>query len=145
MMRGTICNTCGHRFLGDVPDNCPVCHSARDKFSEMDNAIMDPGTEVGESEKKHIPSIRINKECGLVPERCKDVLIRIGEILHPMTPEHSIQWIDVFLDKEFVGRMHLTPKLNPSVVVYLKSEASGKVQVVEFCNIHGAWMSEADL
>jgi superoxide reductase len=82
------------------------------------------------------------KTCGLIPEGCADVHIRIGEILHPMQTEHSIQWIDFYIDKEFVSRIKLPPeKLNPAAGLHLKIQ-SGKLTAVENCNLHGTWMNE---
>ena len=142
-MKALICDTCGYRHLEDeAPENCPNCMVDKTHFKEDENAIQEPELE---GKEKHIPTINIKKECGMIPEGCVDALIRVGETLHPMTEEHSIQFIDAYVDKKWIGRLHLSPGLNPAVVLHLKPETKGKLQVVELCNLHGAWISEADI
>jgi superoxide reductase len=92
-----------------------------------------------------VPVIKVVKTCGLIPEGCTDVHARIGEIVHPTLKEHFINHIDFYLDKEFLARVHLTPeKLNPAGALHLKAN-SGKITVIELCNVHGAWIAEATL
>ncbi|MDA7857999.1 desulfoferrodoxin family protein, partial [bacterium] len=132
---------------GSAPDNCPVCGAPKASFEEKDDAIKtpkDPGS-LTELEKKHIPVINIVKKCGLIPEGCQDAKVLVGEIQHPMTPEHYITHIDFYIDKKFISRVILTPeKLNPAAKLHLKT-GSGKLQVVELCSLHGAWIKEVDL
>ncbi|NQS99972.1 MAG: hypothetical protein HQ595_02715 [Candidatus Omnitrophica bacterium] len=146
-MKGYVCKVCGFISInGSAPDNCPVCGAAKSAFEEKD-AIKTPQDEnnLTELEKKHIPVITVVKKCGLIPEGCVDVHAKMGEIQHPMQPEHYINHIDFYLDKEFLARVHLTPeKLNPAAALHLKAN-SGKLSVVELCNIHGAWIKETDL
>jgi superoxide reductase len=144
-MTGFTCKVCGFVSIdGTTPDNCPVCGAPKSSFEEKEDALKEPqdANNLTELEKKHIPVIKIVKTCGLIPEGCADVHIRIGEILHPMQPEHSIQWIDFYVDKEFVSRIKLTPeKLNPAAALHLKVQ-SGKLTVVDYCNLHGSWVNE---
>jgi superoxide reductase len=130
-----------------MPEKCPVCHLPKTVFKEKEDALktaQDKAT-VGESEKKHIPAITIVRQCGLIPDGCIDAHVRVGEILHPMLPEHSIGWIDFYLDKKFISRVQLMPGvLNPAAVLHLKANA-GTLSVVENCNIHGSWINEAVL
>lgn len=145
-MKGIVCKVCGYVAInGVVPRQCPVCGAK--SFEEKEDALKTAAdkVEVGESEKKHIPVITVVKKCGLIPEGCQDVHVKIGEIQHPMTPEHSIQHIDFYVDREFVSRVMLTPdKLNPAAALHLKS-GTGKIAAVELCNLHGSWFNEADL
>jgi len=147
-MKGLVCKVCGYVALnGIAPDNCPVCFAAATAFEEKESAFLLPADEAAltELEKKHIPTIVIEKSCGLVPEGCGDIHARIGEILHPMQLDHFIQHIDFYLDKEFLSRVKLSPeKLNPAAALHIKA-TNGKLSVIAFCNKHGAWIKEADL
>lgn len=119
----------------------------KDKFKEDKNAIVEPtsATDKVELNKKHIPKIMVVRKCGLIPDECTDVHVKIGEITHPMLKEHFIMWIDAYVDKQYVARIHLTPeKVNPAVSFHLKVH-SGKFTAISKCNVHGAWMSEADI
>jgi len=147
-MKGIVCGVCGHIVLaGDAPDNCPVCYAPKEKFTEQDDAIKTAADEANktEAEEKHTPVIVVVKECGLIPGDCKDVHVKVGGILHPMTPEHLIQWIDYYVDKRFVSRVFLSPEgVYPAAALHVKAQ-SGKLTVIEHCNLHGAWQAEAEL
>ena len=147
-MKGFVCKVCGFVSInGQAPGKCPVCGAPRISFEEKEEAIKTPEdvNNLSETEKKHIPVITIVKACGLIPEGCQDVHAKIGQIQHPMQAEHYIQHIDFYLDNEFIARVHLTPdKLNPAAALHLKAE-SGKLAVIEFCTVHGAWIGEANL
>lgn len=147
-MNGHVCKVCGYISInGEAPDNCPVCGAAKSAFLEKDDAINVPqdANNLTEGEKKHIPSITVVKKCGLIPEGCQDAHVKVGQIQHPMLPEHYIQHIDFYIDKEFIARVHLTAeKLNPAAALHLKA-STGKLTAVEFCTVHGSWIGESDL
>lgn len=147
-MKGYVCKIC--KFIsinGSAPDKCPVCGAPKTAFEEKENAIktaQDPNN-LTELEKKHVPVITLVKKCGLIPEGCQDVHVKMGEIQHPMQPEHYIMHIDFYIDKEFISRVILTPeKLNPAAALHLKAER-GNLSAIELCNIHGAWINETNL
>ncbi len=147
-MKGFVCGVCGFVSIdGSAPDNCPVCGAPKSQFTEKQDALKTAKdvANIGESEKKHIPQITVSKKCGLVPAGCVDVSVKVGEIVHPMLPEHFIMHIDFYIDNKYVSRVMLTPvALNPAATIHLKGTGS-KVQAVEVCNVHGAWFNEASL
>ncbi len=177
-MKGHVCKIC--KFISiteSAPDKCPVCGPSTDvgpsldfagdgapktTFEEKENAVLTPkdANNKTELEKKHEPLIIIVRKCGLIAEGCTDVHVKMGEILHPMQPEHFIRHIDFYIDKGFIARVHLTPEaLNPAAALHLKAgggpstgvgpsrAVSGdrKLAVIALCNIHGAWIKEVDL
>ena len=148
-MQGFVCKVCGFISInGNAPDKCPVCGASKSSFEEKQDAIKTPqdANNLTELEKKHVPVITVVKKCGLIPEGCQDVHVKMGQVQHPMQPEHYIVHIDFYINKEFISRVILTPdKLNPAAALHLKSTAKGKLSVVELCNLHGAWISELDL
>ncbi|MCQ9206689.1 MAG: hypothetical protein NG740_02250 [Omnitrophica bacterium] len=147
-MKGFVCSVCGLVSINGVaPDNCPVCHAPKTAFQEKEDAIKTPkdAANLTEAEKKHVPVVKVVKTCGLIPEGCIDVHVKMGEIQHPMQADHYIMHIDFYIDNEFISRIALTPeKLNPAGALHLKAK-SGKLTVIELCNLHGAWISETSL
>jgi len=146
-MKGYVCKICGYISInGNAPEKCPVCGAPKASFEEKDAIKTSKNPKnMTELEKKHVPVIKVVKTCGLIPEGCTDVHVKMGEIQHPMQPEHYINHIDFYLDKEFIARVHLTPeKLNPAAALHLKAE-KGKLTVIELCNLHGTWIGERDL
>jgi superoxide reductase len=146
-MRGFECKIC--KFIsidGSAPERCPVCGAPKTAFEQKDaiKTAADPKNPT-EAEKKHTPAITVVRKCGLIPEGCTDVHVKVGEIQHPMLAEHFIMHIDFYIDKKFISRIHLTPeKLNPAGALHLKV-SSGRLSAIELCNLHGAWINEADL
>lgn len=140
-----LCKVCGYAAFGNAPENCPVCHAARTSFEQNNNLFTEVAEKNPEGAVKHTPEVQVKKECGLIPEEsCTDILVRVGKTLHPMTEEHLIKFVDCYVDDKYVSRISLTPDTHPSVVFHLKG--SGKsVKVVEFCNLHGHWQTEASL
>ena len=140
-----ICKVCGHVEFGSAPDNCPVCRVPKENFNQNDNLFTEAAEKSKEGAVKHIPSITVKKDCKMIPEEaCTDILVRVGETLHPMTPEHSIQFIDCYVDDQHVARATLTHRSNPAIIFHIK-EGGKKVKIVEFCNLHGHWQAEASL
>lgn len=140
-----ICSVCGHIEFGRAPDECPVCEAKKESFKRDDNIFTESTRKSPEAAVKHIPSITVKQECGMVPEtKCTDILVRIGETLHPMEDKHFIQFIDCYIDDKYVARACLTPDVNPAIIFHLREEGR-KVRIVENCNIHGYWHAEAEI
>ena len=147
-MKGFVCEVCGFVSIdGSAPEKCPVCGAPGTSFEEKGDALKTPqdSNNLTELEKRHIPVIHVVKKCGLIPEGCEDVHVKMGEIQHPMLAEHYIQHIDFYIDKKCISRVILTPeKLNPAAALHLKA-GNGKLTAIALCNMHGAWISEVDL
>ena len=146
-MVGHVCGMCGFISIdGTIPEKCPVCGAPKTAFKEKNDVKTAGDVAIyGESEKKHIPAISVSKTCGILPDGCVDVTVKIGEIPHPMLPEHFIMRIDFYLDKKFLSRVIFTPgQINAAAGLHLKAK-SGKLAAIETCNIHGSWFNETDI
>ncbi len=138
-----VCNVCNHVEFDAAPDRCPVCGSQ--KFAQNDNLFKEAEEKSPEAPPKHIPRVKVSKECALIPEdTCTDLFVRVGEKLHPMTDAHFIQWVDCYVDKAYVSRSEFTPGVQPATCFHLK-KAGEKVTLIEHCNKHGHWSAEASL
>jgi desulfoferrodoxin-like iron-binding protein len=142
-MKLFICQSCGHITFDVKPDKCPVC--AMSVFEQNDAVFKESEEKSKEGAVKHIPSISVNTACGFIPENdCVDVMVRIGTTLHPMVENHFIRFIDCYLDLKYVGRVQLTPGINPAACFHLK-EKGKTVTIVENCSIHGYWMADREI
>ena len=65
--------------------------------------------------------------------------VTVGEVEHPMTEEHSIQWIELITNNNEVLRKYLNPSDRP--VAEFKTDAT-EVYAREYCNLHGLWRSK---
>lgn len=67
----------------------------------------------------------------------KDVTIKIGEIPHPMTPEHHIEFIEaISLDGKYLKRKYLNIGESAELKFVCNSDT---MKARELCNIHGLW------
>lgn len=77
------------------------------------------------AQEKHVPAI--------VREDGK-IKVTVGSVLHPMLPEHHIEWI-ALVTEEKVEITYLKPGMEPKAE--FPEVASGTVY--EYCNLHGLW------
>jgi len=81
---------------------------------------------VDAAREKHLP---------IVEKVDGGVLIKVGEVEHPMLEAHYIEWIEVHTENK-VYRKYLQPGGKPEAVFKLDEEIKF---VREYCNIHGLW------
>ena len=139
-MKVFICTVCGHIEFNSAPEKCPVCYAGTEKFNQNDAVFRESSEKSPEAEVKHLPAVTIEKQCGLIPESpCVDVNVRIGKTMHPMEEKHFIQFIDCYQDDRYIERVMLTPSsVYPAACFHLKN-LTGRITIVENCNIHGYW------
>ena len=114
------CKLCGKviTFLADA-DTPTVCCG-----EEME--LLTANT-VDAAKEKHVPVVK--KGDG-------KIIVQVGSVLHPMAPEHYIQFI--FLLTANGGRIKwLKPGEEPKAVFDVTDDKV--IAVYEFCNLHGLW------
>lgn len=95
-------------------------------------------------EKKHAPLIE-------VPQKIRTgepfaVTVTVGEVLHPMSAPHFIQYVEIFAGNEPAGRMEFRPEFNqPKAVFTLILDRPVTLVAREYCNLHGLWESRQEL
>jgi len=62
------------------------------------------------------------------------ITVQVGSALHPMTPEHYIEWI-ALVSENGTERISLYPTDEPKAVFCEKENA----EVYAYCNLHGLW------
>jgi len=80
------------------------------------------------AQEKHVPVI--TREGGKLK-------VSVGSVLHPMLPEHHIEWIALATEDK-VEIVYLKPGMEPKAE--FNEVASGTVY--EYCNLHGLWKAE---
>ena len=90
---------------------------------------MEPNT-ADASGEKHKPVLETNG---------RDVMVRVGELMHPMENEHHIQWIILETSRGYHKR-HLQPGGDPAARFTLQNDEEIR-SAYEFCNMHGLWKS----
>lgn len=142
-MKTFECQVCGHLALGEAPDACPICGATKDKFKEIKDAIKKPvdPANLNDAEKKHTPVVKVSGG---------KVEVTVGSIIHPMTPEHHIMYVDFYIDGRGVNRSPLGSsqwmpnvelKPEPKAQAELTLSKGQELKVLSNCNLHGRWVT----
>ncbi len=119
------CNICGNiicmvRDAGVVPTCCG---------EEMERLTVN--TEDAAHEK-HVPVVEL---------KGRHIKVRVGSLPHPMTGEHSIEWIAVLTRRNIYVKT-LYPGDLPEAEWRTDTEEQ-PVAVYAYCSLHGLWSREA--
>jgi len=118
-----LCEHCGN-LVGMIHDAGVPLVCCGQKMTKLE-----PGT-VEASVEKHLPVVTVDGD---------SVTVAVGSVLHPMTEEHSIQW--VYLQTDCGGqRKSLLPGSEPTVTFALTNEKP--LAVYAYCNLHGLWKQD---
>lgn len=81
--------------------------------------------------EKHVPVVEVND---------RDVLVKVGSVLHPMLPEHYISFVIIETN---MGQsiVKLQPGQEPAANFVLRKDEK-LLAVYEYCNLHGLWKVE---
>ena len=89
--------------------------------------LLEAGT-VEASHEKHSPVVTVDGD---------KVKVVVGSVLHPMSEEHSIEWIALQTNKGNQRKV-LKPGEAPEACFCL-CEGEEVQAVYEYCNLHGLW------
>ena len=115
------CQVCGNtvEIVGEGGGALVCCSQPMMKMVE---------NSVDAAKEKHVPAIEKD-------EQNKKLIVRIGEVLHPMENEHYIQWVEVITDGS-TRRKFLEPGREPKAEFCLPKK---DFSVRAYCNLHGLW------
>ena len=112
---------------------CPICGNVievvngdinRLKCCNKELELLIANTTDGALEK-HVPVYEINNN---------EIIIKVGEVIHPMEEKHYIMWINLVTDNKVI-RVSLKPGDEPIIrLPYIKDSI-----IYEYCNLHGLW------
>lgn len=88
--------------------------------------ILQVANTVDAAKEKHVPTTE------MVGDK---ILVKIGEVEHPMTEEHYIEWVEVVTSAR-VYRKTFTPGEKPFAEFNIGEEV---IEVRAYCNLHGLW------
>ena len=115
------CNHCGNIIVKIKDSSVPVV-CCGENMQELVPGTTDAAVE------KHLPVYEVNGS---------SVSVTVGSVLHPMLPEHSINWICLQTNKGFQLK-YLNPGEEPKAVFAL-ADGENVEAVYEYCNLHGLW------
>lgn len=120
------CNICGNMFV--VVDDRNVIP----KCCDQDMEVLVPNTSDGTVEK-HVPKVTNNNN---------EIFVEVGEIAHPMVPEHYITMIALETDRGVYVK-YLTSDCSPTAMFKI-CEKEKPLKVYEYCNVHSLYMKDLE-
>lgn len=115
------CNKCGNIVELIEGDNSNIM-CCGEKMEELVPNTVDAANE------KHIPSCEINDDI---------VVVKIGEVLHPMEEKHYIEWVVAEYSDSIVKY-----KFQPGESPEAEFDYEKGMKIYAYCNLHGLWMKE---
>jgi len=116
------CNICGNiiEVLHKGADALVCCNQPM---------ILQEENTVDAAQEKHVPVIETQEN---------KTKIKVGEIPHPMEPEHYIEWIEIITDNKSPKKF-LKPGEEPEAEFCIQSE---NITARAYCNLHGLWKNK---
>ncbi len=119
-MKFYICKHCGN-LVGMIQSAGVPMLCCGEKMEELKANSVDASAE------KHVPVVTAENNV---------LHVAVGSAAHPMTQEHSIQWI--YVQTERGGqRKNLKPGEEPAATFALCEDRA--IAVYAYCNLHGLW------
>jgi superoxide reductase len=95
-------------------------------------------------EKKHIPFVELPKK--IKPGQELELKVKLGEITHPMIPEHYIMWVALYDGENLLQKNKLKPDTPAETGFKLKVLTDmPNLRCLAGCNIHGVWEKKFSL
>lgn len=117
---------------------CEVCGSMVEVLNEAGGTLVCCGKSMTLLNENTVDAA-VEKHIPVSEEKDGKLLVKIGEVEHPMVEEHFIQWIEVITTDGKVIRKELKPGEKPEAVF----EANVNIaRIREYCNIHGLWSTK---
>lgn len=116
-----ICEHCGKMVALVKESGVPVMCCGQ-KMTEIIPGTTDAAVE------KHVPVYTVENNI---------VHVKVGEIEHPMTPEHFIEWVSIQTNQGN-QRKALKPGDQPEICFAL-CDGDEVEAVYAYCNLHGLW------
>ena len=116
-----ICQHCGN-IVAMIRDRGVPIYCCGEAMQE----IL-PGT-TDAAHEKHVPVYQVHGN---------QVTVTVGEVAHPMTAEHYIEWI--CLQTKFASQHRKLEPNTPPTACFALCDGDAVERVYAFCNLHGLW------
>ena len=122
---------------------CPICGNVVEMIDDHGVPLMCCGKKM-EVIEAGVVDAAVEKHLPVVSVDGNKLKVSVGDVSHPMTPEHFISNIWVEFETGNILRVALTSNDQPEASFDIAGK-KGKATVDEYCNLHGLWKTEIDL
>lgn len=118
------CGHCGNIAIKVVDAGVPMM-CCGEKMQELVAGAVDAAVE------KHVPFVTVEGA---------QVKVQVGEVAHPMTEEHLIQFVVLVTERGY--QVATLSAADAPAAEFVVAEGDKPVKVYEYCNLHGLWVKE---
>ncbi len=116
----------------------------KEAMNRMEMKPKDPA-KLDKGELKHTPQITV-KDKDAKGYTLVEITIGQGGIIHPSTPNHWIDFIELYADDKLVGKNTLEPEISRGATSFaVKLDNIKTLKAKSGCNLHGIWTSTTAL
>jgi superoxide reductase len=108
---------------------------------DMNRTEMKPAdvSKMTKGEQKHSPLITLKDKDAKGYTAIKVCVGQAG-IIHPSTPDHWIDFIELYADGKLIGKSTLEPEISRGLAAFaLKLDGVKELKAKAGCNLHGIW------
>ncbi|NOR85137.1 desulfoferrodoxin [archaeon] len=116
---------------------CEICGNIVEVLHVGDGTLVCCGQDMTNMEEKTTDESQ-EKHTPVIEKTDSKVLVKIGEIPHPMEEAHYIEWIELET-KTTTQKIFLNPNDEPKAEFNLKEDI---ISARTYCNIHGLWKKD---
>ena len=118
---------------------CETCGNIISKYSDSGVGVVCCGQPMVElvanstdaAGEKHVPVVEVSGN---------KVVVKVGEVAHPMTEAHLISWI--YLETNLGGQERFLTAADEPKAEFVLAEGEKALRAYEYCNLHGLWVAE---
>ena len=115
---------------------CAICGNTAAVIEDSGVTMMCCGNDMDEL-KANSTDAAGEKHVPVITKEGDAVIVSVGSIAHPMTPEHGIAWVILATKQGF--QIKYLDKAGEPKAKFVVSGGDEFVSAYEYCNLHGLW------
>ena len=117
---------------------CERCGNIVDVLHEGPGALVCCGVEMVLMEANSVDAAN-EKHVPIIEKTENGIIVKVGEVDHPMADEHYIEWIEV-INGDYSQKKFLKPGNKPQAEFFVPFNEN--LVARSYCNLHGLWKSK---
>ncbi|MDA3837391.1 MAG: desulfoferrodoxin [Candidatus Delongbacteria bacterium] len=117
---------------------CAMCGNIVDVLHEGPGELVCCGQSMSLIEANSVDAAN-EKHVPIIEKTEKGIIVKVGEVDHPMADEHYIEWIEV-TNGAYSQKKYLKPGEKPQAEFFVPFNEN--LVARSYCNLHGLWKSK---
>jgi superoxide reductase len=113
---------------------CSICGNIVEMVHEGAGQLVCCGQPM-ELQTENTVDASLEKHLPVIEKTANGMLVKIGEVAHPMEVAHYIEWIEIIADGK-IYKKFLKPGDEPQADFCIEAE---NITARAYCNLHGLW------